>query len=266
MKKRLLSSLLAAGAVSMFGACSDDTSYTPPAGPTPSNVCSYMTLTHSGWLLEVGNSYWIIGDDYAVTDVVDNPVGIFNGTSIVDAAGNVLVSNVNLSAQQRCEASSIPGVESSSSAGTVNPGSSATPISSAVNPGTSSSVGPVNPGSSSDVVPPQSSSAVNPGSSAVEPTSSAAESSSSKGPELDASGFPTLESYGPPSAEYTKNILSNGNKGWNSRYWDACKPHCAWISNGQEGKTDTTTQESYVKGMTTARNCNIHDVEVPTFT
>ena len=122
-----------------------------------------------------------------------------------------------------------------------------------VNPGLSSAVAP---GSSADA--PASSSAAAPVSSAVE--------SSNSGPELGPDGFPTLESYGPPPAEYTKNILNNGNNGWNSRYWDACKPHCAWISNGQEGKTDTTSEESYQKGMTTARNCNIHDVEVPTFT
>ena len=79
-------------------------------------------------------------------------------------------------------------------------------------------------------------------------------------------GFPSIESYGTPSPAYTKNILNNAKKGWGSRYWDACKPHCSWISDGHEGKTDTTTQKSYEAGMTTARNCNIHDVEVPTFT
>ena len=98
-------------------------------------------------------------------------------------------------------------------------------------------------------------------------TSSLAEESSSSGdPNLDANGFPTIESYGAPPAEYTKDISATAKRGWNTRYWDACKPHCSWISDGQEGKTDTTTQESYVAGMTTTRNCNIHDVEVPTFT
>ncbi len=98
-------------------------------------------------------------------------------------------------------------------------------------------------------------------------TSSLAEESSSSGdPTLDANGFPTIESYGAPPAEYTKDISATAKRGWNTRYWDACKPHCSWISDGQEGKTDTTTQESYVAGMTTTRNCNIHDVEVPTFT
>ena len=82
MKKILTSSLLAAGAFSMFSACSDDP--LPPVGPGPSDICSAMTLTHSGRLLEVGNSYWIIGDDNKVTDVVDNVVGAYDGV------GNIL--------------------------------------------------------------------------------------------------------------------------------------------------------------------------------
>ena len=171
--------------------------------------------------------------------------------------------------------SSIVANGESSSSTNPGPASAATPTSSIVNPESSSAVVPP-PGQSSAVTPPNlesssavtpppgQSSAVNPESSASEPVSSAAESSSSAN--LAAGEFPPIESYGTPSAEYTKNILNNGKTGWNSRYWDACKPHCSWISNGQEGKTDTTTQESYVKGMTTARNCNIHDVEVPTFT
>ena len=275
MKKLLLSSLLVAGAFSMFSACSDDSATSPASNSsTPSNICSYMTLTHSGWLVEVANSYWIIGDDGLVTDVVDNPVGTFDGSNILDATtGQAVLTNVNLANLQRCEANFVPGAESSSSAIAPKPGSSSTiggssaSSSSVVGPNPlSSSSGIVpNPGSSSNINPSQSSSSVNPTSSAT-PGSSAVESSGSGNPELGADGFPTLESYGPPPAEYTKDILSNGNKGWNSRYWDACKPHCSWISDGQEGKTDTTTQESYEKGMTTARNCNIHDVEVPTFT
>ena len=177
MKKRLLSSLLAMGAVSMFGACSEDT-------PTPFTPIAVSSSSH----------VWSDGS-----------------SSSVDGANN-------------------PGSSSS-----VAPGSSESNSSSSVN---------VPPGSSSSVNPSLSSSSVDPTSSAT-PNSSAAESSSSAAPQLDASGFPTLESYGPPPAEYTKDILSNGNKGWNSRYWDACKPHCSWISNGQEGKTDTTTQASY---------------------
>ena len=267
MKKRLLCSLLAAGTSLMFSACSDDSS-TAPVNTTPSNVCSMMTLTHSGWLVEVGNSYWIIGDDNKVTDVVDNPVGVFDGVgNILDAAtGQAVLTNINLANLQRCEQNFVPGGASSSSTIAPNPVSSATDagLSGGSDVSSSSVVGP-NPVSSSSAATPNpgQSSAVNPTSSAT-PTSAAVESSSSAN--LAAGEFPSIESYGPPPAAYTKNILDNGNKGWNSRYWDACKPHCSWISDGQEGKTDTTTQESYVKGMTTARNCNIHDVEVPTFT
>ena len=145
-----------------------------------------------------------------------------------------------------------------------NPGSSAVGNSQGNNPASSGAVatssGTVNPGSSDAVIPGSSGSVA--GSSAdVVP-----ESSSNKDPELDASGFPTLESYGTPPAEYTKDISATAKRGWNTRYWDACKPHCSWPGKGEQGRTDTTTQESYVAGMTTARNCNIHDVEVPTYT
>jgi len=243
-----------------------------------------MTLSHSGWLLQNGYSYWIIGDDGHVTDVVDNPVGTYDGVgNILDATtGAVILSNINLATLQRCEANFTPGGVSSSAvapnpgqSSAVVPGSSAAVpgVSSTSNPGLSSAVAPV-PGSSATV--PGVSSASNPGlssavtpvpgSSAAVPALSSAVEVSSSSANLAAGEFPPVESYGPPPAEYTKDILGNGQKGWNSRYWDACKPHCSWISDGQEGKTDTTTQESYVKGMTTARNCNIHDVEVPTFT
>ncbi len=110
-----------------------------------------------------------------------------------------------------------------------------------------------------------------PSSSSVEPVIPGISSSSFEAPVLSSSSeivykpgeFKDISAY--PVANYA-NILGNGKTGWNTRYWDACKPHCSWISNGAEGKTDTTTQESYEAHMTTARNCNIHDVEVPTFT
>ena len=168
-------------------------------------------------------------------------------------------------------------VENPASSGAVDPGNPDNPNnpnSSAVgnsqgleNPASSGAVagssGSVNPGSS-DAVIPGSSTSVDPNSSAdVVP-----ESSSSKQPELDASGFPVLESYGPPPAEYTKDISATAKRGWNTRYWDACKPHCSWLreSSMDTTRADTSSTEAYVAGLTTARNCNIHDVEVPTFT
>ncbi|MBR3851239.1 MAG: glycosyl hydrolase family 5 [Fibrobacter sp.] len=87
------------------------------------------------------------------------------------------------------------------------------------------------------------------------------ESSSSSDPNLDENGFPTIESYGEPPAAYTKDILNNGQTGWSSRYWDACKGHCS-----QRDNVATESDEAYAAGLTVMRNCNIHDVEVPAFT
>ena len=160
---------------------------------------------------------------------------------------------------------SLNGCDGSSAV--IDPTSSAVvgPNSSAVVPGSSAAVDPnssavIDP-TSSTVVDPNSSAALPVSSSSVGPASSAVVESSSSDPELDANGFPTLESYGPPPEAYTKDILSNGKTGWSSRYWDACKPHCSWLSS-----VDTTSEATYQAGLTVARNCNIHDVEVPAFT
>lgn len=149
------------------------------------------------------------------------------------------------------------GLESSSSIGT-EPGEQPN------QPGMSSAVtGDNGVGASSAVIDPATGEPVS--SSSVE--SVPGESSSSGIEFTPVKGeFPSIESYGEPPAAYTKDISGSAKRGWNTRYWDACKPHCSWIGKGEEGKTDTTTQESYVASMTTARNCNIHDVEVPTFT
>src|SRR5690554_2951569 len=103
-----------------------------------------------------------------------------------------------------------------------------------VDPGLSSPI--IDPGLSSGIIDPGLSSAIiDPGlSSATDPIVSS--SSTISGP-----GIP-VEAY--PVANYGV-ILSNGKTGWSSRYWDACKPHCSWISNGAEGQTDTTTEASY---------------------
>ena len=183
------------------------------------------------------------GDD-STLDKATDPVGNNPGTSETD-------NPISSSGATPASSNAVPGSSGSvnpGSSGTVNPGSSANPndplSSAAVNPGSS---GSVVPGSSADVVP---------------------ESSSSKDPELDASGFPTLESYGTPPAEYTKDISATAKRGWNTRYWDACKPHCSWLKESDNDKTraDISSNEAYQSTFGTARNCNIHDVEVPTFT
>jgi hypothetical protein len=182
------------------------------------------------------------GDD-STLDKATDPVGNNPGTSETD-------NPISSSEATPASSNAVPG-----SSGSVNPGSSGT----------------VNPGSSTNLNDPTSSDATVLSSGSVIPGSSAdvvPESSSSKDPELDASGFPTLESYGTPPAEYTKDISATAKRGWNTRYWDACKPHCSWLKESDNDKTraDISSNEAYQSTFGTARNCNIHDVEVPTFT
>ena len=184
------------------------------------------------------------GDDAASNNSTNPGTGNDPGTGVVDNPNSS--SGVTPASSGAVLGSS--GSVNPASSGTVNPGSSANPDNPASSGAVPLSSGSVVPGSSADVGPEVSSSSV------------------SAGPELDENGFPTIESYGPPPAEYTKDISATAKRGWNTRYWDACKPHCSWPGKGEQGRTDTTTQESYVAGMTTARNCNIHDVEVPTYT
>ena len=258
MKNKVLKAVVAMGVAAVISACGDD-----PAGPNSGtnssasgdsgstlpdvgssdsaqdDICTGITVASPAWVFKTDAAY-VIYPDGIVTDAAGTNIAYFLDGVLMDLNGAPIASGIDLAVLPIC--SPKPVIESGSSSAVVPGSSAALPGSSAdVNPTSSADV---NPGSSADVVP----------------------ESSSSNPELDANGFPAIESYGPPPEAYTKDILSNGQTGWNSRYWDACKPHCSWISNGEEGKTDTTTQESYEAGMTTARNCNIHDVEVPTFT
>ena len=183
------------------------------------------------------------GDDAASNNATNPNTGNDPGTGVV---GNLSSSSGVIDPFNPGSSDSFnPG-----SSGMVNPGSSANPdipTSSSALPGSS---GSVVPGSSADVEPVVSSSSVN------------------TEPELDANGFPTIESYGPPPSEYTKDISATAKRGWNTRYWDACKPHCSWFAESENDKTRAgmTSNEAYQSTFGTARNCNIHDVEVPTFT
>jgi len=274
MKHPFYKSLAAASVLAMagaFAACSNDDS-SSPSQPVPANgVCAGIVATEQVSVLDVGGLKLLVYNITAagagqVTLADGTPFGTYDGANIYSADGALFMAVGYADLLNKCAATATadPGTgeiipNSSASEPLDGPGgiqssSSETPI---VGPGgiqSSSSETPVvGPGgiqSSSSETP-----VVGPG--GIQSSSSVA---------LNPDGFPTIESYGAPPASYTKDILSNGQTGWNSRYWDACKPHCSWISNGEEGKTDTTTQASYEAGMTTARNCNIHDVEVPTFT
>lgn len=268
MKRKLFKTMIAAGAVSMICACGDDTasnttnviinqggssaSVIPGENPTSSNAtineggssastapvptpCDGVVATADAWLFDTGAGYWMIYADGTVTDVAGNLVAFYDAGVIMTLEGAPIVNGVDINSLTTCKANA-----------TVDPGTGEVIVQS------SSSTDSLNPTSSTGVVDPTSS-------TGTEPVVSS--SSVNANPELGADGFPTLESYGAPPAAYTKEIRDNGKTGWNSRYWDGCKPHCSWLSS-----VDTTSEETFQAGRTVARNCNVHDVEVPAYT
>ncbi|SHH84715.1 Glycosyl hydrolase family 45 [Fibrobacter sp. UWH9] len=264
MKHPFYKSLVAAGALTVAGAfvaCGSDSSSDGPGTGPVNDLCSGIVATEQVSVVDLGSVKLLVyprGIDGVgkVTLANGYAYGTYDGINIYDNEGNVVMEAGYADLVNKCEATSTPDPSDPNS-------SESTPI---VGPGgtqeiTSSESTPiVGPGGTQEITSSESTPIVGPGGTQEEISSS-----ETVKPSLE-NGFPSIESYGAPPAEYTKDILSNGQTGWNSRYWDACKPHCSWISNGEEGKTDTTTQASYEAGMTTARNCNIHDVEVPTFT
>lgn len=288
MKNRLFKVMLTMGAVAMICACGDDSGSgndTPVTNSADSgsqaNPCAAFTVFQDGWIVELApGDYWVIDKATSATGaglvydkagapiegnvfaLDENGVGhIFNAegpfldldmATLTYCAKNATI-DPNTGEVIKSSESSVP-VESS---GSVNPGSSAVvnPNSSGtVNPGSSAAI----PGSSASVDPLSSGTVVDPGSSAIEPESSSSSVKSTGNPEED------IKNYSVPTL---KNILGNGTSGWNTRYWDACKPHCSQTStDGEEGKPKITSQEVYEASHYTARVCNINDIEIPTFT
>lgn len=287
MKNRLFKVMLAMGAVAMICACGDDSGSgndTPVTNSADSgsqaNPCAAFTVFQDGWIVELApGDYWVIDKATSATGaglvydkagapiegnvfaLDENGVGhIFNAegpfldldmATLTYCAKNATI-DPNTGEVIKSSESSVP-VESSGavagSSGSVNPGSSGT-----VNPGSSAAI----PGSSASVDPLSSGTVVDPGSSAIEPESSSSSVKSTGNPEED------IKNYSVPTL---KNILGNGTSGWNTRYWDACKPHCSQTStDGEEGKPKITSQEVYEASHYTARVCNINDIEIPTFT
>lgn len=271
MKRKLFKTMIAAGAVSMICACGDDTasnttnviinqggssaSVIPSGNPTSSNAtineggssastapvptpCDGVVATADAWLFDTGAGYWMIYADGTVTDVAGNLVAFYDAGVIMTLEGAPIVNGVDINSLTTCKANA-----------TVDPGTGEVIVQS------SSSIDSLNPTSSTGVVDPTSSTGTEP----VEISSSSAEPVKTTGnPEEDIKKYPV------PTL---KNILGNGTSGWNTRYWDACKPHCSQTStDGEEGKPKINTQAEYEASHYTARVCNINDIEIPTFT
>ena len=269
MKRKLFKSILTASAVAMICACGDDSSASSnPVNPITDSACAKVVVTaDNAWVFNTGAADVVIYADGNVTDAAGQPFGHFDSATgvIADLSGNIVVQNVDVATLTSCPANATIDPNT----GAIEKFSSSSMVTDPNDPTSSAGGNNQNPGDPTSSAGGNNQNPNDPTSSAggTEPTSSTGtepvESSSSvnTNPDLDANGFPTIESYGEPPAAYTKDILSNGKTGWSSRYWDACKPHCSWLSS-----VDTTSEEAYQAGGTVARNCNIHDVEVPAFT
>ena len=258
MNQMFLKSLVAVGAVAMMFGCSDNSS-DPAVDP-----CNTVVVTSDAWIIDSGNGNWVVYPAGPVTDAAGNPVGTFDGVSnIVAADGTPLMQDIDVGALTVCPvnayvdpntgtiekfSSASADNTSSESNGSENPNSSAGNGAGNQDLTSSASNGTENPNSSADGVSGSSAAELGVSSNSAEPVKT------SGNPEEDIKKYP-VASY--------KNLLSAGStqKGWNSRYWDSCKPHCSWMDN-----VDTSSQAAYAAAGYTVRNCNIHDVEIPTFT
>ena len=267
MKRKLFKSILTASAVAMICACGDDAASNNPVNPNSDSACAKVVVTANAWVFNTGSADVVIYADGNVTDAVGQPFGYFDSATgvVMDLNGTPIATGVDVATLTSCAANATIDPNT----GAIEKLSSSSEVTDPNNP-TSSAEGtnPTDPTSSAEGTNPTDPTSSAEGTNPTDPTSSAegtepavSSSSVNTNPDLDANGFPTIESYGAPPAEYTKDILSNGKTGWSSRYWDACKPHCSWLSS-----VDTTSEETYKAGLTVARNCNIHDVEVPAFT
>ena len=266
MKNRLFKTMVAVGTVAMLCACGDDSSSnttnanTNPgissASTTPeASPCNGVVSAADTWLFDTGNGYWVIYGDGAVTDAAGNLVAAFIDGSIMTLDGVPAVSGIDLNTLTPCKANAVIDPQTGEvvllSSASVDQGSSAS-----MNPNSSAGTTLPDPTSSAGVTDPTSSAE---GSDPVEVSSSSAEPVKTTGnPEEDIKKYPV------PTL---KTVLGNGTSGWNTRYWDACKPHCSQTStDGEEGKPVITSQEAYAASHYTARVCNINDIEIPTFT
>ena len=204
-------------------------------------ILSPTVITEAAWVLSADKNYVIYPknqfDVNIVTDASGNVIGMMTFKidedtglatmvgDIVDLEGNVLVGNVDLNDlkiyQPNVHTTPTPTpipVTSSSSNDNPGPGPVLTSSSSVVNPGNSSSSTTTNSSGST-----KSSSSVKSSSSAK--SSSSVKSSSSSG--------------GGQSTNYTIKYVNGGKSGsgYATRYWDCCKPHCAWPEHGGSAST-----------------------------
>jgi hypothetical protein len=54
-------------------------------------------------------------------------------------------------------------------------------------------------------------------------------------------------------------------KGWASRYWDGCKPHCSWYENIRDYQNNQYYIPDWASSWTICKNCDVNNNEMPTW-
>src|SRR5574344_498716 len=246
----------------------DDAAYSSASAPAvtspvATNVkCSAVAAGGTAiWWFSADRDYLISPVDLSVRDAGGNVIGTYNNDTktISELNGTVLVQSLDLSLvpvmDVHCnvtypngqviaaidpDAASSAAAAITSSADVITSSSGTIPVIVL----SSSSVAVIIPASSSQtVIIPSSSSVAKSSSSKAVSSSSKAVSSSSK-----ASTSPT----------FTPVAGGASGSGWASRYWDSCKPNCAWSGKGgpiattcrADGSTAAVYEKSFDDGGT----------------
>ena len=253
MKFPFFKAILAASAIFTLAACGDDSSSNSSDNNQPTQA---IVVDQASWVYVNGNVTYYIGVDGTVSDANGNKVGAADPTSglIIANDKTTIAEGVDFSALSVVTPTVITGpawvmaadqnyviytdgkvtTADGTPAGTMNFETQTitgldgvTVMFQNVDVNTldvhQANVKPVTP-SSSSVEQPKSSSSVTPSSSSVAQSSSSVVKSSS-------SVTPSSSSQ---ASGFTIKYVNGGKSGsgWATRYWDCCKPHCAWSGKG----------------------------------
>ncbi len=185
-------------------------------------------VMEQGWIINIGQKNYVIYGNGLVFTANGEAFGTFQATepnlsvgNIITLEGQIFAKNVNLSTLKQVGPNVGGNIPESSSATAPQPLSSATI-----------------PASSSNQIP-ASSSSPTPASSATIPQSSSSTPVSSSSAPASSSSSKPVSGGSCPTIKY---VGSSSNTGFASRYWDCCKPSCAWNGNARQCDRNGTTQ------------------------
>lgn len=239
MKSPFFKCLALAGALVFAWNCSEEAS---SEASTQEGQQAEEPVFVQSWLIEGDVSYVIIpqADAYIVTDIAGTQIGLFDtaNKTIIGMSGEVIAANINLD-EQPVMTPERTIVYPNGMIKDFNGNIIAEPNV----PASSETLPP--PASSAEAVPQSSaaiqSSAAAPASSSSVKSSSSAKSSSSVKSSSSEKSSSSVKSSSSRATTTEFKVKSGGHQGhgWGTRYWDCCKPHCAWPDNAGDNPSST---------------------------